>query len=125
MQLLLNILWVIFGGGLVIWLEYVLAGLLLCITIVGIPFGLQCFKIAKLGLFPFGKDIEEIKRGIASGTVGTILNVVWLVVAGIWIFISHVVIGAGLAISIIGIPFALQHLKLGVLALAPFGRRAT
>ena len=124
MTALFNILWIIFGGGFVIWIEYLLAGALLCLTIVGIPFGLQCFKIAGLGLLPFGKDIEEVKRGIASGTVGTLLNIVWLVCAGIWIFISHVVLCAGLAISIIGIPFAIQHFKLGVLALAPFGRRA-
>ena len=59
MSLLLNLLWIIFGGGFLIWLEYLLAGVLLCLTVVGIPFGLQCFKIASLGLFPFGKDIER------------------------------------------------------------------
>ncbi|MBI4818319.1 MAG: YccF domain-containing protein [Deltaproteobacteria bacterium] len=125
MTLLFNILWAIFGGGIVIWLEYVFGGLLLCLTVVGIPFGLQCFKIAKLGLFPFGKDVEEIKQGLGVSTIGTVLNIIWIVFAGIWIFISHVTLGVSLALTLIGIPFALQHLKLAMLALAPFGRRST
>lgn len=123
MNLLLNILWIIFGGGLVLWLEYVIGGLILCLTIVGIPFGLQCFKIAGLGLMPFGKDIHQ-NPGLGDGVLGTVFNVIWIVVAGIWIFITHIGLGLGLAVTIIGIPFALQHLKLAVLALAPFGRRA-
>lgn len=123
MNLLLNLLWVIFGGGFLIWLEYVLAGLLLCVTIVGIPFGVQCFKIAGLGLWPFGKDIQESKPGpMGAGLLKSIMNVVWLVFAGIWIFLSHLGLGVGLAVTIIGIPFALQHLKLAILALFPFGR---
>jgi uncharacterized membrane protein YccF (DUF307 family) len=119
--LLLNVLWVIFGGGLLIFIEYALAGLLLCVTIVGIPFGVQCFKIAGLGLFPFGKDLAEVPRGLAGSSVGFLFNLLWIVFAGIWIFISHLVIGVGLAVTIIGIPFAFQHLKLAMLALAPFG----
>lgn len=124
MRLLLNVLWMIFGGGIVLWLEYVLGGLLLCLTIVGIPFGLQCFKIASLGLMPFGKDIRETPGSAGSGFLGTLFNVLWIIVAGIWIFITHIGLGLALAVTIIGIPFALQHLKLAVLALAPFGRRA-
>ncbi|MBK6683481.1 MAG: YccF domain-containing protein [Deltaproteobacteria bacterium] len=123
MNLLLNVLWVIFGGGILIWLEYVLAGLLLCVTIVGIPFGMQCFKIAGLGLWPFGKDIQESKPGpMGTGLLKSIMNVVWLLFAGIWIFLSHLGLGVGLAVTIIGIPFAIQHLKLAILALFPFGR---
>jgi uncharacterized membrane protein YccF (DUF307 family) len=121
MQLLLNILWIFLGGGLVIFLEYLLGGLLLCLTVVGIPFGLQCFKIAGLALTPFGKDIVEQKKG--SGGIGCVLNVFWLLVAGLWIFLSHVALGVGLAVTIIGIPFAIQHMKLAFLALAPFGQR--
>jgi len=120
MQLLLNILWIFLGGGLVIFLEYLLGGLLLCLTVVGIPFGLQCFKIAGLALTPFGKDLVEQK---GSGGIGFVLNVFWILIAGIWIFLSHLALGLGLAVTIIGIPFALQHLKLAFLALAPFGQR--
>jgi uncharacterized membrane protein YccF (DUF307 family) len=121
LRFLLNVLWIIFGGGLLIWFEYVIVGLLLCLTIVGIPFGVQCFKIAGLGLMPFGKDIER-DRGVA--VLGTAGNIVWFVLAGVWICISHIALAAGLAVTIIGIPFAIQHLKLALLALWPFGRSA-
>jgi uncharacterized membrane protein YccF (DUF307 family) len=124
MSFVLNILWIVFGGGLVLCLEYLLAGVILCLTVVGIPFGLQCFKIAGLALWPFGKDIDAIPGVEASGALRLVFNVIWAVVAGIWIFLTHVVLAVGLAVTIIGIPFALQHLKLGVLAFAPFGRRA-
>lgn len=120
MRFILNVLWVIFGGGFIIFLEYLLGGLLLCLTIVGIPFGLQCFKIAGLGLWPFGRDFYDAPTGLGSGPLGTLFNVIWIVVAGIWIFISHLVAALGLAVTIIGIPFAYQHLKLAALALAPF-----
>jgi uncharacterized membrane protein YccF (DUF307 family) len=124
LSFLLNILWIIFGGGLVLCLEYLVAGCLLCLTIVGIPFGLQCFKIAGLALLPFGKDIGPMPGVESSGTLRLVFNIIWALVAGIWIFLTHVVLGVGLAVTIIGIPFALQHLKLGVLALAPFGRQS-
>ena len=123
MQLLLNLLWIIFGGGFVLWLEYVLGGLILCLTIIGIPFGIQCFKIAGLALLPFGKDIDVRKAGRA-GVLQTVFNVLWFVVAGLWIFLTHVGLAIGLAITIIGIPFAVQHFKLAMLALWPFGRQA-
>ncbi len=123
MNLVLNILWMILGGGIVIALEYFLAGLLLCITIIGIPFGLQAFKLAQLSLFPFGADLEEVKdRSSAGAALGLVGNVLWFICAGLWIFISHIGLGLGLAVTIIGIPFAIQHLKLGMLALWPFGR---
>ncbi|HZI02862.1 MAG TPA: YccF domain-containing protein [Archangium sp.] len=118
MRLLLNLLWIVFGG-FVIWLEYVIGGLLLCLTVVGIPFGMQCFKMAGLGLLPFGKDIVDAP---GSSPIGCLLNVFWIIVAGIWIFLSHLVLALGLAVTIIGIPFALQHVKLAMLALAPFGK---
>lgn len=123
MSLLLNLLWIVLGGGIAIAFEYLLFGLLLCVTVVGIPFGLQAFKLAGLALLPFGKDIHPPTpdRANALGTVG---NLLWLVLAGIWIFLTHVSLGVGLAVTIIGIPFALQHFKLAVLALWPFGRTA-
>lgn len=124
MSLLLNLLWIVLGGGLAIAFEYVVFGLLLCLTVVGIPFGLQAFKLAGLGLWPFGKDLQEVTRSGGGAALGTVGNVLWLVLAGIWIFISHVGLALGLAVTIIGIPFALQHLKLAVLALWPFGRAA-
>ena len=121
MRLLLNLLWIIFGGGFVLWLEYVLGGLVLCLTIIGIPFGIQCFKIAGLALLPFGKDIDVRETG-GVGVLQTLFNVLWFLVAGVWIFLTHVGLAIGLAITIIGIPFAVQHAKLALLALWPFGR---
>ncbi len=119
MRFLLNLLWAILGGGLITAIEYAVAGILCCITIVGIPFGLQCFKLAGLALFPFGKDFSSEGKGAAS----LVFNIIWLLFAGIWIFLTHLALGISLAVSIIGIPFAYQHLKLGMLALAPFGTR--
>lgn len=118
MRLLLNLLWIVLGGFLV-WLEYLIGGLLLCLTIVGIPFGMQCFKMAGLALLPFGKELVDAP---GASPIGCILNVFWIVVAGIWIFLSHLALALGLAVTIIGIPFAIQHVKLAMLALAPFGK---
>jgi uncharacterized membrane protein YccF (DUF307 family) len=123
MRLLLNLAWALFGGGLLIAVQYVLGGLVLCLTVVGIPFGLQCFKLAGLALTPFGREVTEDPTAGAYGLLGLLMNVVWLVLGGATTFVSHVVLGFGLAFTIIGIPFALQHLKLAVLALFPFGRR--
>jgi uncharacterized membrane protein YccF (DUF307 family) len=121
--LLLNILWVVLGGGFVIAIEYAIGGLLLCLTVVGIPFGVQCFKVAGFGFWPFGRTFDVDDAGLAGGAVRLVFNVLWFLVAGLWIFLSHLVLAVGLAVTIIGIPFAVQHLKLGVLALAPFGKR--
>ncbi|MBM4360563.1 MAG: YccF domain-containing protein [Deltaproteobacteria bacterium] len=123
MRFLLNLAWLILGGGLVIFLEYLVGGLLLCLTIVGLPFGAQCWKLAGLGLWPFGKRIEHDASSAGGGCLGAVMNVVWFLVAGVWIFLSHLVIGVTLAVTIIGIPFALQHLKFATLALSPFGKR--
>jgi uncharacterized membrane protein YccF (DUF307 family) len=120
MNLLLNLLWAVIGGGFITALEYLLAGAICCVTVVGIPFGLQCFKIAGLALFPFGKDFRS-----TGGATSFVFNVLWVVFAGLWIFLSHVALAIPLAVSIIGIPFAYQHVKLGMLALAPFGVRVT
>lgn len=121
MRLLLNVLWVVFGGGFLTALEYLLAGIACCLTIVGIPFGLQCFKMAGLSFFPFGKDFRT-ERG---GAVSFVFNVLWFVVAGVWIFLTHLALALALAVTVIGIPFAFQHLKLGMLAIWPFGVRVT
>ena len=117
MNLLLNLLWAILGGGLITALEYVLAGLMCCLTVVGLPFGLQCFKIAGLALAPFGKDFEDT----GPDALGLLGNVLWILFAGVWIFVSHIALAISLAVTIIGLPFAYQHVKLAMMALAPFG----
>jgi uncharacterized membrane protein YccF (DUF307 family) len=119
MSLLGNILWLIFGG-LIAGLGYILGGLLTCLTIVGIPFGIQAMKIGVATFAPFGKEIVELPD--ANSPLRLILNVIWLVVVGWEIALAHAVSALVLAITIIGIPFAMQHLKLIPLALLPFGR---
>mgnify|MGYP003336368090 CR=1 FL=1 len=120
MSLLGNILWIIFGGGIVICVEYLLAGVLLCCTIVGIPFGLQCFKLAFFAIAPFGKQVYRSRIPVSPLT--PLLNIVWIVFAGIWIALTHILFAIGCAITIIGIPFAIQHMKIVDIGLAPFGR---
>ena len=119
MKLLGNILWLIFGGFATA-LEYVISGLVLCITIIGIPFGLQCFKMAILMLFPFGREVRSSTQVV--GCLSLPLNILWIVFAGFWIAITHLFFGILLAITIIGIPFAKQHFKLMSLSFMPFGR---
>ncbi len=119
MKILGNIIWLVFGG-IFIFIEYLVSGLLLCITIIGIPFGLQVFKLAFVALWPFGKKIEN--NPTSNGCLNTFMNIIWLLIGGIWIALSHAVIGLLFAITIIGIPFAIQHFKLAGLALTPFGK---
>ena len=119
MSVLGNILWIFLGGGIVLFLLYLFGGIVLCITIIGIPFGIQCIKLSVLALLPFGKAIRTTKWG--HGIVSTLLNVIWILFAGLAIALSHVVFGLLCAITIVGIPFAKQHLKLASLALTPFG----
>lgn len=122
-DLVLNVLWVVFGGGLAVALAYFLVGALLCVTVVGIPFGVQCFKIGGLALWPFGRDLTELHRGPMAGAAGAVFNVIWVIVAGIWIFLGQLGLAIGLALTVIGIPFAVQHVKLAMLALFPFGKQ--
>jgi len=118
MNLIGNIIWLLIGGILaaVLW---ALAGLILCITIIGIPFGLQCLKIAYFVLWPFGKEIELGNFGAG----GLILNVIWIIVFGWEFAVTHVVIGLIFCITIIGIPFGIQHFKFAQLGLIPFGAK--
>jgi len=104
-------IWGFFSG-----LSWILAGCLWCITIIGIPIGLQCFKFASLSFFPFGK---EIVYGGGAGSL--ILNIIWIIVTGIPMAIVSAVFGIIFCITIIGIPFGLQHFKIAKLALMPFG----
>ena len=123
LRVLLNILWITIGGGGVAALGYALGGVVLCLTIVGIPFGLQAFKLARLMLWPFGKDIVEDRTAPATGLLGILLNVLWFVAAGLVTAVAHLGFALSLAISIVGTPFALQHLKFAILAVFPFGKR--
>ena len=122
MKTLGNVIWVVFGGFL-IFLEYIAGGIALCITIIGIPFGLQSFKLALLALWPFGKRIEYTEG--SPGCISTIMNIIWFFVGGIWIALTHLLFGLLFTITIIGIPFAKQHFKLVSLAFTPFGRKIT
>ena len=118
MNLLGNIIWLIFGG-LITALEYFVSSIALIITIIGIPFGLQTIKLGLLALWPFGQKITY--RETSNGCLNTIMNIIWLLIGGIWISLTHVVFGVILFITILGIPFARQHFKLAGLALTPFG----
>ena len=120
MSLLGNIIWIILGGGIFIFLEYLIGGLLLCLTIVGIPFGIQCMKLSVLGLVPFGKEIQTVPGG--DGCLSVLMNILWILVGGVWIALTHVLFAVLMAITIIGIPFAVQHAKLAALGLTPFGK---
>lgn len=110
-----NLLWFLFGG-FISGCSWLLSGCLWCITIVGIPVGLQCFKFASLCFFPFGK---EVVYGGGSGSL--LLNIVWLLVSGLPLALEAVVFGILLCITVVGIPFGLQQFKIAKLALMPFG----
>lgn len=118
MKALLNIIWVVFGG-IMIAIEYALASVAMMITIIGIPFGLQTLKLAMLALWPFGTRIVD--TGWPSGCLAGVMNVIWWFVGGIPIALTHLAWGLIFCITIIGIPFGMQHFKLMHLALFPFG----
>jgi uncharacterized membrane protein YccF (DUF307 family) len=118
MNLLLNLIWLILGGFIVV-LAYLLGGILLCITIIGIPFGIQCFKLAGLALAPFGREIRE--KEPPSGALAVIMNIIWIILPGLELAVLHLVLALLLAITIIGLPLAAQHLKMTRLAILPFG----
>lgn len=117
MKTILNLIWLVLSG---VWLflGYCLAGVILCITIIGIPFGIASFRIAVYALWPFGYTAVERRDAGAASCVG---NVLWLVLAGWWLALGHIVTGIALCITIIGIPFGIQAFKLSILALWPFG----
>jgi uncharacterized membrane protein YccF (DUF307 family) len=119
MYFLGNLIWLLFGG-LIIAILYLIGSIILMITIVGIPFGIQTLKMASLSLWPFGRDTRVQDR--ASGCLYIIMNIIWLLCGGLWIALTHAIFGLLLCISVIGIPFGLQHFKLTSVALNPFGR---
>jgi len=117
MSLLGNILWLIFGG-LLTGLGYILGGALLCLSIVGIPFGLQCIRLGRATLMPFGKEV--VPAGGHYGVLKIVFDVLWIVLFGWEIAVAHLIHAGILAVTIIGIPFAVQHVKLVPVALLPF-----
>lgn len=119
MKLIGNIIWIIFGG-LIMALEYIIGSLVLMITIIGIPFGIQTLKLGILALWPFGSKVRE--RPHSGGCLTTLMNIIWILFGGIWIALSHLLFGILFYITIIGIPFGNQHFKLARLALTPFGK---
>lgn len=118
MSLIGNILWLVFGG-FIAGMLYILGGLLLCVTIIGIPFGLQTIKIGMATFAPFGKEVVESPR--ANGFIPLLFNIIWALLFGWEIAIAHLTSALILGITIIGIPFAKQHLKLVIVSLLPFG----
>lgn len=122
MNTFLNIIWIVFGG-LIMAVGYLAASLLLMVTVIGIPFGVQTMKLAGLALLPFGKETRPVPG--QSGCLNLFMNIFWLIFGGIGICLSHLLLGAVFCITIIGIPFGMQHFKLAFLSLSPFGKEIT
>jgi uncharacterized membrane protein YccF (DUF307 family) len=121
----LNILWIVFGG---LWMAvgWLIAAVIMAITIVGLPWAWAAFNIASYALLPFGRKAvsraEHSGHDIGTGPLGLLGNIIWLVLAGWWLALAHLITAVLLAITIIGIPFAWAHLKLAGIALWPIGK---
>jgi uncharacterized membrane protein YccF (DUF307 family) len=127
MSVLLNILWNVPGLGFVAAFGWVLAGLVMAITIIGLPWAKACFTLANYTLAPFGRELASRhdvtgRLSLGTGGLGVLANIVWFVLAGWWLMVLHVAVGCACAITIIGIPFAWAHLKLAAAAIAPVGK---
>lgn len=123
MRLLLNLLWFVLGGwvSLLLWL---LSGVLLAITVVGLPWSMAAFRIAGFSAWPFGRQVVSRPDGeLGTGSFGFLLNVIWFLLGGWYLAAHHLILGVGLMLTIIGIPFGLQHIKLAVISLAPVGKQ--
>ena len=118
MSLIGNLIWFIFGG-LLLGIGYLFGGMVLCFTIVGIPFGLQIMKLGLFAMWPFGGEV--VPGNNASGCLQLLLNVLWIICGGIEVALTHLALGIVFSITIVGIPFGMQHFKLMMLALMPFG----
>ena len=126
MTLVLNILWFIFGGW-ISGLAWLLAGLILAITVVGLPWSAAAFRIGLFSFAPFGRQIVPRpmvtgRDDLGTGPAGCALNVVWIVLAGWWLALHHLVLGVAQMLTIIGIPFGIQHVKLAMISFAPIGQ---
>lgn len=120
MNLLLNIIWVVFGGWLLA-LGYFLFGILACLLIITIPAGVASFRMAKFAFWPFGRSVIQPVEG--TGGFSTIGNVIWFIVAGLWLAVGHITTAAAQAITIIGIPLAIANIRMIPVTCFPFGRR--
>ena len=118
MRTLLNIIWFFFGG-LPLFLGYVMAGIISCIFIVTIPAGVACFRIAGYVLWPFGKRVVDKPN---AGAGSALMNIVWFLVAGLWLVIGHITTAAAQAVTIVGIPLAIANLKMIPITCLPFGK---
>jgi uncharacterized membrane protein YccF (DUF307 family) len=123
---ILNVLWFVLGG-FIAGLAWILAGIIMAITIIGIPWARSCFMLARFSFWPFGYDIiarDQLtgEEDLGTGALGVIGNVIWFVLAGWWLAIGHIAAAIGLAVTIIGIPFAWQHVKLAIASLFPVGK---
>jgi uncharacterized membrane protein YccF (DUF307 family) len=118
MTTILNVLWLIFGGW-ISGLLWTLAGCILAVTVIGLPWVPGAFRLASFSFWPFGRHVVDKPTG---RDVSLILNIIWIVFAGWWLALHHLILGVMLAVTIIGIPFALQHLKLAFISLAPVGK---
>ena len=126
LRLILNILWFVLGG----WLSgslWILSGVLLAITVVGLPWAMAAFRIASFSYWPFGRQVVDRgsfqrRSDLGTGGLGLILNIVWFLLGGWYLALHHVVLGVGLCVTIIGIPFGFQHFKLAMISLAPVGK---
>ncbi|MDR3218335.1 MAG: YccF domain-containing protein [Dysgonamonadaceae bacterium] len=119
MKIVGNIIWLVFGG-IFIAIEYLVSSALLMVTIIGVPFGLQTLKLAILALWPFGSTVTD--KGNSGGCLSLFMNVLWILLGGLWISLTHFGFGILFCITIIGIPFGRQHFKMAALALTPFGK---
>lgn len=119
MRALLNLIWVVFAGFW-LWLGYLLAGIVACIFIITIPAGVACFRIAGYVLWPFGREVVPAP---GAGAMSGISNIIWFLVAGLWLAIGHVTTAAAQAVTIIGIPLAVANIKLIPITCFPFGKR--
>ncbi len=124
MKILGNLVWLIFGG-LEAAIGYFTASMALAITIIGIPWALQTFKLGILCLWPFGSVVTSNNSSLGMGCMCFILNIIWLIFGGLWAFLCHIIFGLLLFVTIIGIPWGMQHFKMAGLSLMPFGKNVS
>ena len=113
-----NLFWFLLGGFIIVLL-YLIGSIILIITIIGIPFGLQTLKLAAFAMAPFGKEVVRTEK--SAGCLPLLFNIIWILVAGIELAVVHLLLAIICGITIIGIPFAIQHIKMAQLSLIPFG----
>jgi uncharacterized membrane protein YccF (DUF307 family) len=123
---ILNVLWFV-TGGVIAGLAWILAGVIMAITIIGLPWARSCFMLARFSFWPFGYDIVSREQlhgthDLGTGALGTVGNIIWFVLAGWWLAIGHIAAAIAYAVTIIGIPFAWQHVKLAIASLFPVGK---